>query len=64
MRFKRKVEIKGCCGKKSFKFEHVANSVPGGDIIEALEETLSEKLQAQRAALKNWMKLGLRIQII
>jgi len=35
-----------------------------GDVLEALEQALAERLFAQQKAVQNWFKIGMRIQII
>jgi hypothetical protein len=54
------------CGKKKKKDEGEAEEteVQAGDLVEALEKELAQRLTGQQSAIRNWAKIGLRVQIV
>ena len=49
------------CGKKRDSFEEDENLVFEGDKLEAIEVYMEDAIKKSENAIKNWVKLGLRI---
>jgi len=52
---------KGTCGCKTLYQDDHEMFVPEGDEIEAVQHHLRERITIQNQAIKNWVKLGLRL---
>ena len=51
----------GVCGKKHDSDEEDENIVFEGDKLEAIEVYMEDAIKKSENAIKNWVKLGLRI---